>query len=448
MFDYTLTTPQKLSGYGRNLVLRRSTAADADKLAEFNARIHGDTEDYARRVGAWTRDLLRGNHPSFGVGEFTIVENTRSGKIVSSLNLISQIWSYAGIPFKAGRPELVGTDPEYRGRGLVRLQFEVIHRWSQERGELVQGITGIPYYYRLFGYEMTVDLQFGFSGYTMQLPSLAEDESETVVFRPATESDISFISDLYQRNTAGLLLRCEWSETDFRYVISGMSAENVNRTRLVIIESPQGERLGFLGHPPFLWRYGEVISATMYELVPGASWVEITPAVIRYLWRTGERMAAVMNTELKSYGLYLYRDHPAYQAAPHLLPHQYKPYSWYLRVPDLLAFLRLIAPVLERRLENSAFIGYSGELKFSFYSHGLRVVFTQGKLETIEDWQPAPKDDGNFFFPGLTFLHLLFGHRTQEEIHYIYQDCWAEERLRPLLGILFPKQVSCIFPIS
>lgn len=448
MIDTTLSTPQRISGYGRNLVLRRSTAADAEKLAEFNGRIHGDNEDDARRVGEWTRDLLRGNHPTFGEGDFTIVEDTRSGKIVSSLNLISQTWSYAGIPFKAGRPELVGTDPEYRGRGLVRLQFEVIHQWSKQRGELVQGITGIPYYYRLFGYEMTVDLEGGYAGYSMQLPALKEDESEPVRFRPAAEGDISFVRELCNRNAAGLLLRGEWSETDYRYVISGMSAENVNRTQWMIIESPQGERLGYLGHPPFLWWGGERIAATMYELVPSASWVEITPAVIRYLWATGERLAAAMNTQLKSYGLWLYRDHPAYQAVPHLLPHQHKPYCWYLRVPDLPAFLGQITPVLERRLENSVFAGYSGELKFSCYSQGLRVVFTQGKLDTVENWQPAPKDEGNFAFPDLTFLHLLFGHRTQEEIQYIYRDCWAEERLRALLGILFPKQVSCIFPIN
>ena len=61
------------------------------------------------------------------------------------MNLISQTWAYEGIPFEVGRPELVGTLPEYRNRGLVRAQFEEVHRWSAARGELVQGITGIPY---------------------------------------------------------------------------------------------------------------------------------------------------------------------------------------------------------------------------------------------------------------------------------------------------------------
>ena len=70
---------------------------------------HGPDE----RIGQWTRDLLEKPHPTFGTGDFTIVEEQASGKIVSSLNLISQTWSYAGIPFKVGRPELVGTLPEF-----------------------------------------------------------------------------------------------------------------------------------------------------------------------------------------------------------------------------------------------------------------------------------------------------------------------------------------------
>ena len=70
---------------------------------------------------------MSGKHPSFGVGDFTIVEDIRSGDIVSSMNLIDQTWTYAGIPFEVGRPELVGTLPAHRNRGLVRKQFEVIH---------------------------------------------------------------------------------------------------------------------------------------------------------------------------------------------------------------------------------------------------------------------------------------------------------------------------------
>ena len=147
-----------LRDLGNGLILRCATPEDAEALAVFNGKIHGENELDAQRVSAWTRDLLSRPHPTLRPSDFTIVEETSTGTIVSSLNLIPQTWSYEGIEFNVGRPELVGTDPAYRHKGIVRAQFEEIHRWSAERGELVQGITGIPYYYRLFGYEMAMNL--------------------------------------------------------------------------------------------------------------------------------------------------------------------------------------------------------------------------------------------------------------------------------------------------
>ena len=164
--------------------------ADTEKLVEFNSKIHCDLgpETPDTRVGVWTRDLMTKAHPTFHPDDFTIVEDTADGKIVSSLNLISQTWSYGGIPFGVGRPELVGTLPEYRNRGLVRAQFEVIHQWSAERGEKVQAITGIPYYYRIFGYEMGLELHGGRAGFLAHIPRLKEGETEPYHIRPAVES--------------------------------------------------------------------------------------------------------------------------------------------------------------------------------------------------------------------------------------------------------------------
>jgi hypothetical protein len=120
------TSQGTLRELGDGLVLRRATKADLEPLTAFNAMIHSD-EGPAKpdvRIGAWTRDLIEKPHPTYDVGDFTIVEDTKTGKIVSSMNLISQTWSYGGIEFGVGRPELVGTHADYRNRGLVRAQFE------------------------------------------------------------------------------------------------------------------------------------------------------------------------------------------------------------------------------------------------------------------------------------------------------------------------------------
>ena len=111
-----------------------------------------------------TRDLMRGDMPNFAVEDWTVVEEGGSGEIVSALFLISQTWSYGGIEIPVGRIELVATHPDYRRRGLVRVQMEVVHEWSRQRGELMMGITGIPWYYRQFGYEMAAEHRGGTDG--------------------------------------------------------------------------------------------------------------------------------------------------------------------------------------------------------------------------------------------------------------------------------------------
>ena len=131
-----------------------------------------------------TRDLLTRPHPTFHADDFIIVEKSATGKIVSSLNLIPQTWSYEGIEFGVGRPELVGTLPEFRGKGLVRAQFNEIHKWCIERNMPVQAITGIPYFYRQFGYEMALDLSGRRYGYEPNVPKLKEGEKEKYIDSP------------------------------------------------------------------------------------------------------------------------------------------------------------------------------------------------------------------------------------------------------------------------
>ncbi len=72
------------------------------------------------------------------------------GRIVSTIALISQTWTYDGIPFDVGQPELVATDEAYRRRGLCDLQMEVVHDRSAERGQVAQTIMGISWLYRKY----------------------------------------------------------------------------------------------------------------------------------------------------------------------------------------------------------------------------------------------------------------------------------------------------------
>jgi hypothetical protein len=448
--SWTCSTGEALPrDMGDGLILRQATPADAQALADFNAQIHRErgVEEPNERVRVLVQDLMSGTHPAVRPEDFTVVEDTHTGTIVSSLNLISQTWTYEGIPFKVGRPEMVGTHPDYRRRGLVRAQFETIHRWSAERGEMAQAITGIPWYYRQFGYEMAMTLGGARIGYKSHVPELKEGEDEPYRVRPATADDLPFIAELYDRIAERQPVHCLRSEAHWRYELDGRSASNDDGQLLRVVETDAGELAGFLVHAG--WLRGQQMWTSTYELKPGVSWLAVTPSVMRYLWTTGEEYAARDGKACEAFGLGLGEEHPVYTVFANRLPDVRDPYAWYIRVPDVAGFLRHVAPALERRLAASDAAGYSGEIKVSFYRSGLLLKLEQGRLAEVVDWSPEPSDWGNAAFPDLTFLHLLFGHRTCGELRHIFRDCWTDNsEVRAVLDGLFPKRPSHVWAID
>jgi hypothetical protein len=432
-----------LRDLGDGLILRRARPSDVEALAAFNARIHaepdapGPDEEYA----GWTRDLFRG-HPACRPEDFTVVEDTRSGRIVASLNLIAQTWSYEGIPFGVGRVELVGTDEAYRRRGLVRAQFEVVHAWSRERGDPVQAIFGIPWYYRQFGYEYALPLEGGERAPRHLLPDPAVGGADPYRVRTATEADAPFITEVDAHARARYLVSVARDATLWRYEIAGRREP---LWEVQVVETAAGEPAGYLAHDCRL--RGTALRVAACELRPGFSWLTVKDSLLRYLRATGEaheRQPGAQRFEQLTF--MLEHDHPLYAAMPETLTESQRPNEWYVRVPDLPAFLRLVAPVLERRLEESVARGYTGEVRLNFYRDGAVLAFRDGLLERAEPWMHPDRWDASASFPDLTFLQALFGHRCLDELAAIFPDCSARtEAGRVLVNALFPKRSSLVW---
>jgi hypothetical protein len=314
---------------------------------------------------------------------------------------------------------------------------------------MLQAITGIPYYYRRFGYEMTLNLGGGRAGYRAHVPKLEEGQSEPFIIRPAVEADIPFLMELYAQGCQRSLVSVVRDEALWRYELSGRSRENINASELRLIQTPSGEPVGFFAHPSHSW--GALMAVILYEVKAGVSWAEVTPVVIRYLQSAHPTAFTGPKKEpFESFGFWLGEEHPLYRLIPDKLPRLRKPYAWYLRVPDLAGFIRYIAPALEGRLAASLLAGHSGELRLTFYRDGLRLVFEKGRLTQAENWQPQPTwGTGEAAFPGLTFLQLLFGCRSLEELRYAFADCWVgNDTTQALLEALFPRQPSDLWFVS
>jgi hypothetical protein len=447
------TTQEKMiiKELGAGLTLRRSTPEDADALADFNAGIHSNDgpDKPDERLAAWTRDLLTRPHPTFSLDDFTVVEETSTGRIISSMCLIPQTWTYEGIPFGVGRSELVGTLPDFRNRGLVQTQYEEIHKWSAKRGQMVQAITGIPYFYRKFGYEMALDLSGERFGYEAHVPKLKKGEKEPYRFRPATKADLLFMAEVYEQTHKRYSIVCQRTPEIWKYELDGQSEKHVNRLEKRIIENKKGEPVGYLMHPFFPIMEGmEGLFAFGYELKEGVSWLAVTPSVVRYLWKTGKAYAKRDKRAISSFGFVLGVEHPVYEALGSKLPSRNRAYAWYLRVPDLPGFIRHIAPALARRLAKSIAAGHTGKIRINRYRNILVLNFEHGKLTGVEEESRKASDYGDLGFPELTILQVIFGRASFEEMRTTHPDVYHDnEEAAILFDILFPKKHSNVLGV-
>jgi hypothetical protein len=438
MNDETFGLPRDL---GDGLILRWATPEDSEELAAFNIRIHSDSPDEPEtELGAWTRDLMNGRHPTTGPSDFTVVVDTNNGhKIISSLCLISQTWTYGGIPFGVGRIELVGTDEDYRRRRLVRQQFNVIHAKSAARGELVQAITGIPWYYRQFGYEMGLALGGSRQLVWSRQPKPKADQEEQYQLRPATKDDMPLLAELYGRHCAHSLIARSRDETMWRYEMDDPTPTSYYARFFYVIETKAGEPVGYVEHTT--WKTAVVVREL--AVMPGHSLRGVALFLGRHFQKEAEKLNQERKDPLTLLSFSLGPGHPVYDALDPELEKLRPSYAWYMRVADLPGFIQHIKPVLEERLAASVMDGHSGTLRLNFYHSQITLEFEKGKLAQIGTYEPKHFEDGDAFFPELTFLQLLFGYRSFQQLREAFADCFPENNDAPvLLSILFPPLPS------
>lgn len=427
------------------LMLRWATVDDVEELANFNAAIHGRPDEPNEAARHWTRDMMSGRHPTTRAGDFTVVvDQNAGGKIVSSMNLISQTWTYDGLPFPVGRPELVSTDPAYRRRGLVREQFEVIHAKSAARGELITAITGIPWYYRQFGYEMAMNLGGSRQFFWARPGNDERIEDEPYRTRPATPDDIPVLAELYADYCAGSLVARPRDEAMWLYEMTVAHPESDNALAATMIETVEGEVVAYFEYH----QWGTGFGVTEIGVRRGHSWRAVVLFLTRLMKQKADELNKTREKPITNISFFLGEASPVYDALGRQLEKQIRPYAWYLRAPDLPAFLRHITPVLERRLAGSVMAGHSGALRLNLFREQIALVWERGRLREVGTFERRYLADGDAIFPDLTFLQLLFGYRSFEELCENYADCSADDAgAAVLLNILFPRRPSDFSPV-
>jgi hypothetical protein len=137
--------------------------------------------------------------------------------------------------------------------------------------------------------------------------------------------------------------------------------------------------------------------------------------------------------------------HPFYALVAQLPNVAHPPYAWYIRVADLVSFVGCISAVLEKRLSQSVYAGYSGNILFDFYRGGLQLTIQNGRI-SAQIWPGTP--GAHAAYPPNVFLQQLFGIHSLEELTRAHMDVRASGEHAHLLGILFPKQTSWLAPLD
>jgi len=453
MATYTAAAANYRRELGGGLLQRWSTPEDTENIAQLCGLVFRDKEDEPHNIRMMesVRRHMSGDFPLMGPGDYAVIEDTskEGNPLVACTCLWRREWEYDGIAFGVGQPEFVATHPDYRNRGLIRKLFEMVHARSESEGHLVQGITGITYFYRQFGYEYALELEGRKATYLSLIPRAQESTPEPYSLRTATPEDIPLLLDLYNGQRSASMVWSIASERFWRYQIQEEKDPTIVGKQMCVrmIVDDAGEVQGYLLVATKRW--GKSLDVYALNIAAGVSWQAVTLPLLRALQAYGMQIPAVRPDvpPFHEISFWLGSAHPVYEVLGETLAPFYEPpYAWYVRVPDVLAFIRHIAPALEKRIANSTAAFYTGEFTLDFFRGGMHMVFDKGHITRIEPWRaPAYQNTADASCPSLVFLQLLFGYRSLDELRYAFPDVRVENNnAEVLLNALFPKKFSWV----
>jgi hypothetical protein len=123
-----------------------------------------------------------------------------------------------------------------------------------------------------------------------------------------------------------------------------------------------------------------------------------------------------------------------------------EPDQWLLRITDLMALLRKLAPLFERRLAASLHDGLTQQLCINLFRRAVILHFVAGKLSQVVDAgfvdASMGADGGDLCIPPDAFVRLLVGYRTLDELRDAWPDIVVKGGSRLLIETLFPRRSS------
>jgi hypothetical protein len=373
-----------------------------------------------------TCEVLVRSHPDMSYGDFLVVEDLNTGEFVSTTCLIPWRCSFEGIALAVAMPEMVGTRPEYRRRGLIKEQFRLLDEMAMERGFDLCIIEGIPYYYRQFGYAYALDHRPADSLPGWKVPQSFVNAAAGYELVPAREAEIPLLCRMYDASVTVCHFHVQRDARYWQFLLNSLCYP------VYILREASGSRpagyavlqpLGVNSHAVRVqegWVEGHRAGLALLGLLKlqGASEIQV-----------GGPEACLLRQLVRALGAT-----PASQ------------YQWLVKIPQIGQFLAKLAPVFSRRLACSQFSNLTRTLVLSLYREAFALRFVGGKLETVEPLGFVENhmyaEGGDIRLPPEAFVRLVLGYRTVEELQDAWPDTFVRPELRPIVGSLFPRVLT------
>ena len=402
MKDYTFAKPESVE--------------DFEALYKMMDRVFG--EEDVRSITKRFAD----HHPEMKKEHFFTVK--QGEKVVAGLLLIPQVWKLGELELKVAEMGCVGTDPEHRRKSLQQVLNDEFDGYSKEHDFDLCALAGIPFFYRQFGYQYAVQLDYSTE---ISLDKIPEQKTE-IQLGDFTEEHIT---------NADILLK----KLQERYLIHSVRSEEIWEMQ---------QKTGTYGADPFqtaalyreesfvgYYRYSADQENKSFNIKELAFDEKVTP----------EELASVIRAHASSLGSITVTTKLSHQDkfSSYLISlgaDTNTPYAWQVKILDFTKFLRKLGPVLEQRIENSEFIGINKELTMNFWKFAVKMKIEDGKVAGIE--KMYGEEDRAIGWNPYAFIQLALGYKGRKELEEMYPDFRVRGDVGGLIDVMFPKQPGYI----
>ncbi|MEO8106056.1 MAG: GNAT family N-acetyltransferase [Actinomycetes bacterium] len=375
-------------------ILRSAVPEDLPALEALTTDREGADDAVDLRLAA----LSPGGFERIGVVEV-------DGEVAATATLLNEQVRVGSVMLPAGQIELVASAVKYEHRGYVRALTDWCHDKSARRGDVVNVMIGIPNFYRQFGYHYSIPMH-------PWAESLGAPEVPTsLAVRVATAADLPTLQRL-----------------------QGQAQDTYD-----VAMPHQQECWGWLlEHPSSRqWLVDDGDSAVgLARIAAGDDWADVgelaaaTPDAARALIAHAHTLAGSNGTVRVSH-------RPQVPRLAELLGQPERLEWYYVRVPDVPALLRAIAPELLRRVHAAGRL--TGQAVLSFYRSHLTLTWdADAMVVTAGGPLQAPVHAGGSGIPLDALGTLIFGGGA-DAVDARFPDGLLG-RQEDLMRVLFPPQ--------